>query len=102
MSYDPTDIIEQQRLREAQESALRVLREQEANDFRWLMQHKQGRRILRRLFQVCEMGKDCFTGNSTTFYKEGKQAVGQHFENQAKQYALDHYCTMLKEQQGDE
>lgn len=102
MSYDPTDIIEQQRAKEARESADRVLREQEASDFRWLMQHKQGRRFLRRLFEKCEMGKDCFTGNSTTFYKEGKQAVGQHFEDMAKKYALDHYCTMLKEQQGDE
>jgi hypothetical protein len=97
--YDPTDINAIDRDEAARLSALRVLREQEANDFRWLMQHAQGRRIMRDMLKQAEVNKDCFTGNSTTFYNEGKRSVGLYFEGKLKEHTLDEYCLMLKEQQ---
>lgn len=97
--YDPTDINAAERREADQQSAQRVRKEQEASDFEWLMQDPRGRRLVRGLLAESQVDKDCFTGNSSTFYNEGKRSVGLHLEGKLKQYTLDHYCLMLKEQQ---
>lgn len=99
--YDPTDINATERREADQQSAERVRREQEATDFEWLMADPRGRRVVLGLMREAQVDKDCFTGNSTTFYNEGRRAVGLYLEGKIKQHALDAYCLMLKEQQSN-
>lgn len=37
-----------------------------------------GRRVLYEILSTCGVYHDCFTGNSRSFYLEGKRAVGLH------------------------
>jgi hypothetical protein len=101
MNYDPTDIRHLERRENDEKSAARVATEQQRADFEWLASDPRGRRILREFLAEVGITDDCFTGNSTTFYREGKRAAGLWFELRLKRHALDSYCLMLKEQQSD-
>ena len=53
-----------------------VKRERELNDLRAVLKTKQGRRVLRRILAQCRVLSSSFTGNSETYFNEGKRAVG--------------------------
>jgi hypothetical protein len=53
-------------------------RQQEVEDLRNLLSTQAGRSFMWRLLSYCGVYKTSFTGNSTTFFNEGKRQVGLH------------------------
>lgn len=52
------------------------LRRRDEEALRSLLKSKEGRWFLMRLFDLTKVTQSCFTGNSHTFYNEGKRDVG--------------------------
>ena len=50
-------------------------REQELEDIRAVMSSPAGRRFVWRLLEVGNVFRPCFTGNSQTYYLEGKREL---------------------------
>lgn len=46
---------------------------------RWILSDKRGRWFLQRMFQACQLNGNTFTGNSGTFYNEGRRDVAVSF-----------------------
>jgi hypothetical protein len=69
----------------------------EANDIKWLMANKQGRRIVRRLLAESGVYRSSFTGNSETFFREGKRALGLFLAAEVTTHAFPDYVLMLTE-----
>lgn len=42
----------------------------------WMLENPQGRYFLQRIFDICNLTGATFTGNSATFFKEGRRSVG--------------------------
>lgn len=89
---DPEAELETQRLQE------QTRREQEVNDLKWLMAHKQGRRIMWRLLEFAGVYRTSFTGNSETFFREGQRNVGLKFLAEVQENSPDEYLKMLKKE----
>lgn len=68
-----------------------------ANDIKWLMASKQGRRIVRRWLAEAGVHRTSFTGNSETFFREGKRAFGLFITGEITQHAFPDYLQMLTE-----
>lgn len=97
MQIDPTDILAKQRAAEAAEQAARVAASAEAEDFRWLVGDKRGRRILWRLLRSTGVTQRSHTGNSETFYREGRRSVGIEMQERLEADHFEQYLVMLKE-----
>lgn len=41
----------------------------------WMLENPEGRWFLLRMFQSCQLTGTTFTGNSSTFFKEGRRSV---------------------------
>ena len=52
------------------------LRRRDEEALRYLLRSKEGRWFLMRLLDLTKVTQSCFTGNSHTFYNEGKRDVG--------------------------
>lgn len=63
----------------AKEDKAARARRQEWQDLHDLLEHPQFIRFMRRLFAMCHMFEVVFTGNSTTFFKDGMRNVGLYF-----------------------
>lgn len=61
------------------------------------MASRQGRAFLRWLLGECGVYRTSFTGNSTTFFNEGKRDVGLQVLARVTTGHPDAYLTMLKE-----
>lgn len=59
-----------------QEELERARRARRHNDLRELGKMPQFRRTMEWLLGECRMHSSCFTGNSTTFYNEGRRDIG--------------------------
>lgn len=46
---------------------------------RWMLKDERGRWFLQRMFQACQLTGNTFTGNSGTFYNEGRRDVAVSF-----------------------
>lgn len=46
------------------------------DDLIWVLSDPRGRRVVWRLLERCGIYKNSFTGNSHTFFNEGRRAVG--------------------------
>lgn len=51
-------------------------RDQELEDFKLILSTHGGRSFIWRLLGKCGVYKNSFTGNSTTFFNEGKRNIG--------------------------
>ena len=89
---DNDDIPENPR-RDARELA----RQQAAEDWRWLMSTKQGRRLAHRILSMAGVHRSSFTGNSETFHREGRRALGLEVESEITTHAFPSYIEMLRE-----
>ncbi len=93
MSYDPIDIqAEQTRVQEEADRTQRARQGEEA-DWSWLMSSKRGRRVVWRWLERSGVFEQSMTGNSYTFYNEGKRSNGIALnafvlDNCPKDYAL--------------
>lgn len=78
-------------------------REREANDVRSLLANIEGRRFLWRLMETCGVYHQSFTGNSETFFLEGKRSIGLFVIAEILDAEPDAYLLMIKEnRKGDE
>lgn len=73
---DPVIDLTRQRHERESEDARLLRRENELDDIAWLMSEERGRRIMFRLLEMCSVYRSSFTGNSQTFFNEGRRAVG--------------------------
>ena len=81
----------------ARNDAVRLARQVEANDWKWLMSSTQGRRIVWRLMDKAGVYRTSFTGNSETFFKEGMRNMGLFIVAEIQAHSPDSYALMLTE-----
>lgn len=72
-------------------------RREELEDISWLMSHAQGRRFMWRLLSSAGVFHSSFTGDETTYFKEGCRAVGLKFFADVQEEAPEMYVTMQRE-----
>ena len=51
-------------------------RERHALDIQFLLKTDEGQRVFWKYLSHCKVFEECFTGNSHTFYNEGRRSVG--------------------------
>ena len=73
-----------------------ILKNQDLEDLKWVLSTRQGRRFMWKLLEGCNIFKSCFTGNSSTFYNEGRRDVGLEVFNKVVRFQ-DSYLEMQKE-----
>lgn len=83
---------------EAEQKA-RLDREQYESDFNWLMGNAQGRRLMQGWLKKTGVYEQSFTGNSETFFKEGRRSVGLDLLGAINTLCPSNFITMLEEQQ---
>jgi hypothetical protein len=98
MTTDPLDIQAQERARLDREEKHRLTSRQEADDFKWLMSDKRGRRIVWGLLEKTGLYRTSFTGNSETFFREGARNIGLNYMALINEYCADKYNLMVSEQ----
>ncbi|MBR0568369.1 hypothetical protein J5J83_19785 [Azoarcus sp. L1K30] len=99
--FDPLDLKGQERAKLKQDERARICAEQEADDIKWLMGDKRGRRIVARQLDLAGVFRSSFTGNSETFFREGQRNVGLVLLAKIHSHAPEQYAVMLKEQAND-
>lgn len=77
-------------------------RKREIEDFKWLVAHKQGRRILWRLLSMTGVFTSSMTGNSQTFFNEGRRDIGLQLMAEVNEHSLEAFVQMMKEAKADE
>lgn len=99
---DPTDIEAVEQAEHDRADARKNVGKQEAEDFKWIMSNKRGRRFIRNLLADAGLHRTSMTGNSMTFFKEGERNLGLKIEAKLNDYAFDQYLVMLKEGNDEE
>lgn len=61
---------------EKQQEKLDLEREKELNDLRFILKTPQGRRVFKRFLNQARIFQSTFTGNSRTFFLEGRRDLG--------------------------
>lgn len=77
--------------------ARKLARQVEANDWKWQMSSKQGRRVVWRLLGEAGVFRSSFTGNSETFFREGKRAMGLHMLEEIQTHCAEAFGLMQQE-----
>ena len=100
-TYDPFDLKGQEEARindhrKHQHSALI-----EAEDLKWIMENRRGRRFVWRLLSKAGIYRSSFTGNSTTFFQEGMRNIGLMIVHDIHEVCPDQYSVMVKEAKKD-
>ena len=73
------------------------VRQDELRDVSWVMQNARGRRLVWRFLESAMVFRTTFTGNSTTFFNEGRRALGLELLADIQEVAGDEYQLMVKE-----
>tara|TARA_R100000458_G_C8126298_1_gene143134 strand:- start:313 stop:603 length:291 start_codon:yes stop_codon:yes gene_type:complete len=74
-----------------------TVRQDELRDVSWVMQNARGRRLVWRFLESAMVFRTTFTGNSTTFFNEGRRALGLELLADIQEVAGDEYQLMVKE-----
>lgn len=74
-----------------------ILRDGEIDDLRHILSSVQGRRFIWGLLGKCHVFKTSFTGNSTTFFNEGKRDIGLRVLAYVNEAGPELYITMMQE-----
>jgi hypothetical protein len=99
---DPTDIEGQRLVKQKAKDEEKLRKQVEADDVRWLMGDKRGRRIMWRLLEKTGLYRSSFTGTSQTFFNEGMRNIGLMLMAEIHEFAPEQYAVMLKEQKQNE
>lgn len=76
----------------------RLTRDREIDDFKWLMGHKQGRRIMWRMLEECGVFRNPhIPGTEDVLFRCGMQNIGQMLMTEIHTICPEHYPTMTKE-----
>ena len=78
--------------------AEKLAKEQFEADFTWLMSHTAGRRIVHGMLAKTGIYKQSFTGNSETYFREGRRSVGLDLLADVNTITPEQYLPMLEEQ----
>lgn len=92
---DPTDTLDA-------DAKAQLQRKREIEDFKWLVGHKQGRRLLWRLLSMTGVFTSSMTGNSQTFFNEGRRDIGLQLMAEVNEHSLEAFVQMMKEAKADE
>ncbi len=97
-NYDPTDLDSQQR--DARDARMRKTAELEvaAQDIRWLMESKRGRRILWRILETAGPFRSSFDANALRMaFNEGLRYAGNKLLTEVMTLCPEQYTVMVKE-----
>lgn len=76
--------------------------EQREEDLRWLLDHERGRRVLFALIDGAGTFDTSFTGNSGSFYKDGRKSVGLDLFKEVMALEPERFTQMWQEHQAAE
>lgn len=65
------------------------------NDYRAVMNTPEGQRLLRHIVGHCGIYNQSFTGNSETFFREGKRNIGLKILKEVEVYVPDKMGDLL-------
>jgi hypothetical protein len=95
---DPTDVRSQERSKEESDLRQKLATELEADDIKWLMSNKRGRRIVFRALDRAGVFTLSFNTNALTMsFNEGRRNEGLRLLVQITTLCPDRYNEMLKE-----
>ena len=98
MNYDPTDLAGQEATRAEKQDQARLGAQVEAEDIKWLMGSKRGRRIVRRMLERFGIWQSSFASDALLMaFQEGRRNEGLVLLALVTQYAPERYTEMLKE-----
>jgi len=95
--FDPTDFGRQSDAAAAREAAGKAETRLLSDDVKWLMSSPRGRRIVWRLLSMAGVFRSSFTGNSETFFREGRRDIGLRVLEWVSAHAPDRYQEMQQE-----
>ncbi|TDX30764.1 hypothetical protein DFO67_10419 [Modicisalibacter xianhensis] len=72
---------------------------QREDDMRWMLEHEQGRRILFALIESTGTFSQSFTGNSGSFFNDGRKSVGQDVFHEVMRLDPKRFTQMWTEHQ---
>lgn len=75
--------------------------EQYIADFQWMMDNPRGRRLMHAWLKKSGLYEKSYTGNSETYYREGRRSFGIDLLQDVNTLSPDKYVTMLEEQRND-
>lgn len=82
----------------AKEARAALKRKQQVEDFKWLMAHAQGRRIVSRLLEESGVHRTSFNhSGSVMAFNEGKRHLGLYLMAEILEIAPESYVKLLKE-----
>lgn len=100
--HDPFDLVGQQRARQVTDERDKLSRLEEADDLKWLMGSKRGRRIVWRLLERCGVYRTSFNTNALSMaFNEGSRNNGLYLLS-VIQAVPEKYVLMLQEQKEHE
>lgn len=95
---NPTDIEEQEALRREERERARALQLQEADDLKWLMNAKRGRRFIHRQLERAGVFQLSFNTNAMTMaFNEGRRNEGLALTNRLMVACPEQWAQMVKE-----
>lgn len=99
MSYsDPLDLQSQALAQADADERARLAQQIEADDLKWLMSNKRGRRFVVRLLERAGVWRLSFNTNALTMaFAEGQRNEGLRLLAQITAHCPDRYTEMLKE-----
>ncbi len=101
-SFDPFDLRGQEQAKEDAAKRDQLARINEADDFKWLMGSKRGRRIVWRLLDRAGVFRLSFNTNSMAMaFAEGNRNEGLRTLAQIHAHCPELYPVMMKEQTND-
>ena len=96
--FDPTDIRGQERARVDAGERVRIAKDQEVDDLKWLMSNKRGRRFVFRALERAGVWRISFDTNALSMaFNEGMRNEGLKLLQQITTSCPDRYAEMLKE-----
>ncbi|MBS0323583.1 MAG: endopeptidase [Proteobacteria bacterium] len=98
-SHDPLDIRGQEQAREEAQQRNKLAEKTEAEDIKWQMANKRGRRIVYRLLERAGIWQSSFNTNAMQMaFNEGRRNEGLALLAKLMAYCPELYAVMLKEQ----
>lgn len=88
------NVADPEQVKEAERRERRSI-DRESRDFRAIMETQPGRRFIARLLDYCGFQRSSFTGNSATFFNEGKREVALKLWADINRICPDLYMQML-------
>lgn len=96
--YDPTDFEGNERRQQDDKKALKLARDIEKADIKWLMKVRQGRRIVHRLLDRAGVFRSSFSTNALQMaYAEGLRKQGLDLLQMLNAYCPEQFSEMMKE-----